>query len=46
MLQYTLLGIAKFALFLYNPLPTAALRARLLIEDMKNERTVDRKVSS
>ena len=46
MLQSTLLGISKIAMFLYGPLPTAALKARLLIEDIKNERTMDRKVSS
>ncbi len=46
MLQSLLLNISKLAMFLYSPLPTMALNARLLIEDMKNERTVDRKVSS
>jgi len=46
MLQSILLGISRLAIFLYKPLPTAALRARLLIEDIKNERTMDRKVSS
>lgn len=46
MLQYILLKISKAAMFMYGPLPTCALQARLLIEDIKNERTVDRKVSS
>ncbi len=46
MLQFVLLKISKAALFVYGPLPTCALQARLLIEDIKNERTVDRKVSS
>ena len=46
MLQYVLLKISKAAMFMYGPLPTCALQARLLIEDIKNERTVDRKVSS
>lgn len=46
MLQSILLGISRFAIFLYRPLPTAALNARLLIEDIKNERNVDRKISS
>lgn len=45
MLQYTLLGISRLAIKLYTPLPTAALKARLLIEDIKNERIVDRKIS-
>jgi len=46
MLQYTLLKISKAAMFMYGPLPACALQARLLIEDIKNERTVDRKISS
>lgn len=46
MLQYSLLGISNFAIFLYKPLPGLALRARLLIKDIENERTMDRKVSS
>ncbi len=45
MLQYILLKISKLALFMYGPLPDAALRARLLIEDIKNERIVGRKIS-
>ena len=45
-LQSVLLNISKFALFLYTPLPTAALNARLLIEDMKNERIMGREVPS
>jgi hypothetical protein len=46
MLQYILLSISNISLKFYKPLPTLALKARLLIKDMKNERTVDRKVSS
>jgi hypothetical protein len=46
MLQSLLLNISKLAMFLYKPLPTMALNARLLIEDMKNERTMGRKVPS
>ena len=46
MLQLLLLNISKLAMFLYKPLPTMALNARLLIEDMKNERTMGRKISS
>ena len=46
MLQSLLLNISKFALFLYTPLPTMALNTRLLIEDMKNERTMGREVPS
>lgn len=44
--QHTLLTIANLALKLYNPLPNIALTARLLIKDIENERTVDRKISS
>jgi hypothetical protein len=46
MLQSILLGISRLCIKLYSPLPTLALKARLLIEDIKNERTMDRKVSS
>ena len=46
MLQLLLLNISKLAMFLYKPLPTMALNARLLIEDIKNERVVGRKISS
>jgi len=45
-LQYTLLKISKVAMFVYGPLPTCAMQARILIEEIKNERTMDRKVSS
>jgi hypothetical protein len=44
-LQSLLLGISRLALWLYKPLPDVALKTRLLILDIKNERTVDRKIS-
>ena len=46
MLQLLLLNTSKLAMFLYRPLPTMALNARLIIEDIKNERVMGRKISS
>jgi hypothetical protein len=36
-LQSMLLAISKFSMFLYSPLPTAALHARLAILKIKND---------
>lgn len=37
-LQYSLLAISRWALFLYGPLPDVALRMRMIINDYKRER--------